>query len=197
MTRHLIVTATLAFASLGAFAQAADTTAQRDANQQQRIEQGLKSGSLTTREAGKLEKEEAHIDRLQARDMKDGHLSAAERAQLTAAQNKASRDIAAAKHNGANGNPDSASSQRMQADVQRNANQEQRIASGLKNGSLTQREAGRLERGQSHVDRKEAAAARDGHVSAGEQHRIQHSENRQSRRIHRQKHDAQTQHAGS
>jgi hypothetical protein len=79
----------------------------------------------------------------------------------------------------------------MQADVQRNINQQQRIESGIQNGSLTNREVARLERGQAHVARKEARAGADGHVGAVEQQRIQRSENRQSRRIFRQKHDAQ------
>jgi hypothetical protein len=80
----------------------------------------------------------------------------------------------------------------MQADVQRNINQEKRIQAGVQNGSLTNREAARLEAGQARVDRKEAIAGRDGHVNSLEQASVQRSENRQSKRIHRQKHDAQT-----
>lgn len=165
----------------------AQTTVQRDVNQQQRIENGLQSGKITTREAGLLERDEAKVDKLQAKDMKDGKLSPAERRQLRAAQNKASRDIKAAETNGVNGNPLSASSQRMQADVQRNVNQEKRIENGLQTGSLTQHEAARLEQGQAHVDRVEAHAAADGHVGAGEQQRVQRAENHQSKRIHRAK----------
>ena len=80
----------------------------------------------------------------------------------------------------------------MQSDVQRNVNQQQRIANGINNGSLTNREAGSLERGQAHVDRKEANAAANGHVGAGEQRRIQGSENHQSNRIYNKKHNART-----
>jgi hypothetical protein len=40
--------------STGAFAQAGAGTVQRDVNQQQRIEQGLQSGQLNTREAARL-----------------------------------------------------------------------------------------------------------------------------------------------
>jgi hypothetical protein len=61
-------------------------------------------------------------------------LSPQERAQLQRAQNRASHDINAAVNNGAKGNPQSASSERMQADVQRNINQEQRIEQGVKSG---------------------------------------------------------------
>lgn len=198
MNHRLIATAALSLLSLGAFAQnAIDTTVKRDLNQQTRIERGLQDGSVTSREASRLEQEQAHIDRLQARDMKDGKLSPAERAQLRAAQDKASRDIELAKHNGVNENPLSGSSQRMQADVQRNVNQQRRIEAGLQNGSLTHREAGKLERGQARVDHQESLAARDGHVGPAEQRALQRSENHQSRRIFRQKHDAQHQGAES
>lgn len=165
------------------------STVQRDVNQQNRIEAGLKDGSLSTREAGRLEKEESRIDRQQARDLKDGKLSPREQAQLRREQNRVSRDIAADKTNGIQGNPQSASSQRMQADVQRNANQQARIEQGVQSGALTGREAGQLERGQARVDRKEAIAARDGHVGAKEQANIQHSENRQSDKIFDKKHN--------
>jgi hypothetical protein len=77
----------------------------------------------------------------------------------------------------------------MQADVQRNVNQQQRIANGIQNGSLTNREVGSLEHGQAKVDRKEANAAANGHISGAEQRNIQHSENRQSNRIYRKKHN--------
>ena len=172
-----------------AFAADGAGTVQRDVNQQTRIEQGLKSGELNTREAAKLEKEEAHVDHLQAKDMKDGSLSPAEKARLSAAQNKVSKDIYAEKHDAQTGNPNSASSKRMQADVQRNVNQETRIEQGVKSGSLNETEAARLERGQARVDRKEARAGADGHVGAHEQAAIQRTENRQSRHIFRKKHN--------
>ncbi|TXH99184.1 MAG: hypothetical protein E6Q76_20430 [Rhizobium sp.] len=165
---------------------------QRDVNQQQRIENGLQSGQLSTKEAGSLERQEQHIDKMEAHDMKNGSISPAEQAKLNAAQNKVSKDIYQDKHNGTIGNPNSASSQRMQADVQRNVNQEQRIENGEKSGALTNREAGKLERGQAHVDHAEARAAANGHVSANEQARIQRKENRQSRHVFNKKHNAKT-----
>ena len=192
MMNRTLLAAALSLACAGAFAQTtAASTTQRDVNQQTRIENGLKDGSLSTKEAAKLEKEESHVDRLQAKDLKDGKLTNAERAQLNAAQNKVSGDIAADKHNAVTGNPNSASSKRMQADVARNVNQENRIEGGIQNGSLTNHEVSKLQRGQAHVDRKEAAAGANGHVSAAEQRRVQRSENHQSNRIYRQKHDAQ------
>jgi hypothetical protein len=165
---------------------------QRDINQQERIEQGLKSGSLSTHEAGSLEREESHVDKMESNALKDGKVSPAEQARINAAQNKVSQDIARDKHNATTGNPNSASSQRMQADVQRNVNQEKRIQQGMASGQLTNHEAGKLQAGQAHVDHAEAHAAKNGHVSAAEQSHIQHAENVQSKHIYRQKHDAQT-----
>ena len=114
----------------------------------------------------------------------------AEKAQLIAAQDKTSHDIAQAKGNGINGNPLSASSQRAQADTQRNIDQQQRINNGVRTGSLTHHEAASLERGQSHVDKREARAGANGHVGAGEQRRVVRADNRQSARIYNKKHDA-------
>jgi hypothetical protein len=185
---HTAITAALSLAFCGAaFAQAG--TVQRDANQQQRIEQGLQSGSLTTREAARLENEESRVQRDQARAMQDGKLSPAEKARLSREQNSVSRDIYREKHDAQTGNPSSASSQRMQADVQRNLNQQNRIEQGVKSGSLTTREAGRLERGQARDTHLEARAGADGKVTAKEQKHVQKRENAQSARIHREKHD--------
>ena len=191
MNRHLIISIALSCASLGASAQTAATTVQRDVNQQARIEQGLKSGALSTSEAARLEREQGAISRQQARVLADGKVTPAEQARLNATQNKASRDIRRAKTNEVTGNPNSASSQRMQADVQRNINQQQRIEQGVQSGQLTNREVGKLERGQANVERREARAGADGHVGSGEQRGIQSAENRQSNHVFREKHDAQ------
>jgi hypothetical protein len=181
------------FAATGAFAQTAvEGMQQRDINQQQRIEQGLQSGALNTREAARLEKEQAAVDRAQANALKDGKLSAKEAVRIDNMQDKASRDIYGQKHDAQLGNPNSKSSQRMQADVQRNINQEQRIQQGIQSGALTNKEVAKLDRGQAKVARKQYRVGRDGHVGAHEQAHIQNAENHQSARIYNQKHDAQT-----
>lgn len=179
--------------STAALAQTpAEQDQQRDVNQQQRIEQGLKSGELSTKEAGGLERDEQRVDHMEAHDLKNGSMSPTEQARLNAAENKTSNAIYADKHNAATGNPNSLSSERMQADVQRNVNQQLRIANGMRSGALTNREAGSLERGQARVDRREANAAANNHISGAEQGRIQGSENRQSRRVFNKKHNATT-----
>lgn len=73
----------------------------------------------------------------------------------------------------------------------REANQQARIAQGINSGQLTPRETIRLERGQAHVQNMEARAKADGVVTPAERARLQQAENVQSRRIYRQKHDAQ------
>jgi hypothetical protein len=171
--------------------QGAAVETQRDTNQQERIEQGLQSGQLSSGEAGQLEREQQHIDRQEANDLKQGGaLTTQEKNQISREQNRASNQIYQDKHNGVTGNPNSASSQRLQADVQRNANQQQRITNGINSGQLSNTEAGHLEGGQAHVNRAEANAAANGHVGAGEQARIQGKENNQSQRIYDKKHNA-------
>lgn len=74
---------------------------------------------------------------------------------------------------------------------QRQARQQARIEQGVQSGSLTPREAARLERGQAHVARMEGRAKADGVVTARERAHLQQAENRQSREIRQQKHDRQ------
>ena len=71
----------------------------REANQQARIAQGAASGSLTPQETQRLEKEQAHIDKAEAKAKSDGTVTAKERRRLTAMQDGASRDIHRKKHN--------------------------------------------------------------------------------------------------
>lgn len=73
----------------------------------------------------------------------------------------------------------------------RQANQGARIEQGKASGALTATEAARLEVGQAKVDVKEAKAKSDGVVTKRERARLQQAENKQSRKIKRQKHDAQ------
>ena len=71
----------------------------------------------------------------------------------------------------------------------REANQQRRIGAGLQDGSLTAREAVRLEKGQARVERMENRAKADGVVTANERARIQNEQNVQSRRIYNARHN--------
>ena len=205
-TRFLVATL-LAGATLGAAAQTpitpvpkdrvtAGISSQRDVNQQQRIENGLAAGSLSTGEAAQLEKDQARVDRMESQALQDGRYSTAEKNRIDAAQDAASRDIYEQKHDDKTGHPNSDSSQRMQQQVQRNLNQQQRIHDGLVNDSLTPHEAARLERRQSFATRLDAAAGADGHMGRWEQRQLNHIDDRQSRQIFRQKHDRQNRKGG-
>lgn len=180
----------IALAPFAAMAQSAPSTdVQRDVNQQQRIEQGLQSGQLTTREAGQLERGESHIDSMEKNAMKDGTVSQQEQTRIQKAQNRESQEIASQRHDTQTGNPNSPSSRRMQADVQRDVNQQQRIEQGVKSGAVTNREAARAEGHEGRIARDEANAGANGHVTGREQHRIQTAENHESRQIHHEKHN--------
>jgi len=194
MTIYRTVTALLLCAPLSSvgYAQTVGTEVQRDVNQQNRIEQGLQSGQLSTGEAAKLERGEARIDRMEKSALKDGSLSTQEAARIQRAQNQESGQINKLENNAVTGNPNSASSQRMQADVQRDANQQRRIEQGIQSGALTNKEVSGLERGQAKTSRMEAKAGADGHVGAREQARIQKRENKQSQKIYREKHNNRT-----
>lgn len=164
----------------------------RNIHQQQRIEQGLRDGSLTVQEAAALQRGEARISNMEARALSDGRLTDAERARINDAQNRQSAAIHRERSDNERGDPNSRSSQRMQADVQRNINEQRRIERGVESGQITNREAARLQQGQARVYRNEARAGADGHISRHEQRDMQHGANHQSRQIHHQRHDGQT-----
>src|SRR5262245_51915964 len=128
-TRRVAMSKGIGFCALGALLVATsaladgprtDQVVDRDVNQQERVEQGLQQGQLSTREAGQIERQESRIDQTEARDLKDGKLSPAEQAHINQMQNRTSRDIYRDRHNAVEGNPDSKSSERMQSDVTRN-----------------------------------------------------------------------------
>jgi len=74
----------------------------RDRMQQERIGQGIKSGSLTAGEAANLEHKEANLNREQRamRAVNGGTLSPGEKAVVNRQQNAMSRQIYNKKHNG-------------------------------------------------------------------------------------------------
>jgi hypothetical protein len=75
----------------------------------------------------------------------------------------------------------------------REAKQQARIDQGVRSGQLHRREAGRLEAREAKLNADEAAAKADGKVTPKERTKLQAEANRDSRRIYRQKRDAQKQ----
>jgi hypothetical protein len=75
---------------------------------------------------------------------------------------------------------------------QRQNHQQQRIANGISKGNLTAREAVRVERQQANIARYEARSRADGGgLNFNERARIEALQDRASRTIRNQKHDAQ------
>ena len=88
--------------ALCASAASAAEVDNREANQQARIAQGVRSGQLTPGETSHLDSREAHLNNEIARDRaaNGGHLTAAERAKVNHQQDKTSAAIYRDKHNG-------------------------------------------------------------------------------------------------
>lgn len=99
MLSKLVLVGLIAAAGSSAFAQASTPGVdQRQANQERRIEQGVNSGALTTREANRLEAGQARVDRIENRAKSDGVVTQRERARLHQAQDVQSTRIARQKH---------------------------------------------------------------------------------------------------
>ena len=87
-------TATLTFA-----ADEKGRIQQRKENQQKRIAQGVKSGSLTPRETGRIEHQESKLNKEVRHDRVDGGgLTNKEKAKINRQQNKLSKEIYNQKH---------------------------------------------------------------------------------------------------
>lgn len=70
----------------------------RQERQQQRINQGIASGELNKREAGRLERQQGRIEADKEAAKADGVVTKQERAKLHREQDRASRNIAREKH---------------------------------------------------------------------------------------------------
>ncbi|MBL8699594.1 MAG: hypothetical protein JNK67_14545 [Alphaproteobacteria bacterium] len=70
----------------------------RQANQEQRIDQGVGSGQLTKRETRRLNQGQNHVDNVENRAKADGKVTKRERAHMKHAQNAQSRRIYRQKH---------------------------------------------------------------------------------------------------
>ena len=99
--RLMCLTLTLAaLAATMAFAQTATPRIERrEARQDARIHQGVRSGELTPGEAARLRAGQRHVDRMEGRAKADGVVTPRERARIGRAQNNESRRIYRLKHN--------------------------------------------------------------------------------------------------
>jgi hypothetical protein len=167
------------------------TIAQRKENQQDRIAQGVKSGQLTAGETANLETKEAAINGETRADRaaNGGKLTSAEKQQVNQQQNQLSKQIYNDKHNAATQNYG-------KSEVgQRQTNQQQRIAQGIKSGQLTAGETAKLENQQRGINQQVKAdrAANGGKLTQGEKQQVNKEQNAASKNIYNKKHNAKTQ----
>ena len=71
---------------------------QRQQNQERRIEAGEKSGALNQKEAARLEKGQARIQKMEDKAVADGKVTKKEKRRLEKAQDRESRRIYREKH---------------------------------------------------------------------------------------------------
>jgi len=165
--------------------------AQRKENQQDRIAQGVKSGQLTAGETANLETKEAAINGETRADRaaNGGKLTGAEKQQVNQQQNQLSKQIYNDKHNAATQNYG-------KSEVgQRQTNQQQRIAQGIKSGQLTAGETAKLENQQKNINQQVKAdrSANGGKLTPGEKKQVNKEQNAASKNIYNKKHNANTQ----
>ena len=202
-TRESILSAAALIVLCGApaFAQQAGTTTtpatgqpgeiqQRKDNQQDRIANGVQDGQLTSGETKNLETKEADLNKEEhtMRQDDDGHLTSTDRTRLNNQQNHLSNQIYDDKHNAAvqhNGPGEIG---------QREENQQDRIAQGVRSGQLTAGETAKLENQQQGVHREAAAdrQANGGKLTGADRRAINQSQNRASRNIYNKKHNGRT-----
>ena len=159
-------------------------------SEQTRIADGIKNGDLTEAEAKTLEKKQADLNReaVQMKKANGGKLSAADRAKLEQQQNQLSKQIYQQKHDDqkANIDPKTAAGKRMEQ-------QQDRIAQGVQNGSLTANEAAHLENQDSKMNQEAKSMRQEngGTLTAADKAKLNHQQRRESRNIYHQKHDQQ------
>ena len=167
------------------------TIQQRKENQQDRIAQGVQSGQLTAGETKNLETKEAGLNK-EERNMRaddDGHLTAADRAKLNQQQNHLSNQIYDDKHNANQahyGNSEVG---------QRQENQQDRIAQGIKSGQLTAGETAKLENQQQGINREVSGMrqASGGKLTKADKAAVNQQQNKASKNIYDKKHNARKQ----
>jgi hypothetical protein len=106
LTRHIALATTLLASAMAVHAQASspqDKIEQRidarQARQEQRIDKGVKNGTLTPAETRHLERQQDRIERAETKAEADGKVTRKEAAVIEAKQDKASAHIHHAKHN--------------------------------------------------------------------------------------------------
>ena len=162
---------------------------QRQHNQRERIQQGVKSGELTRRETGRLVEEQRDVRQLERAYKSDGTLTGAERRDLQHEQNQASHDIYRQKHDEQDRPP---AAVRDPGVNERQANQTARIQQGVKSGELTHGEAQELRTERRDIRDLEHTYKEDGTLTRDEREDLHQQLDQQSHEIYEEKHDDET-----
>jgi polyhydroxyalkanoate synthesis regulator phasin len=98
-----VIAAVMAALPVTALAQSAGTTPtpridKRQENQQRRIDEGVKSGQLTEKEAARLQKGQQRVQKMEDKAMADGKLTREERRRIERAQDSESDRIRRETH---------------------------------------------------------------------------------------------------
>jgi WXXGXW repeat (2 copies) len=157
----------------------------REANQDQRIANGLRSGEMTAGEAAKAERTQSNIDQQvhDDREANGGKLTGQERQQINNEQNAASRQIYDEKHNDNTVKPNEVDD--------RMANQQDRTAQGLRSGEMTSGEAARTNANQAAVAQQvhDERTANGGALTKQQKQQANKEENKNSKQIYNEKHN--------
>ena len=159
---------------------------QRQQNQRERIQQGVKSGELTRRETGWLVEDQRDIRQLERAYKSDGTLTGAERRDLQHEQNQASHGIYRQKHDEQDRPP---AAVRDPGVNERQANQTARIQQGVKSGELTHGEAQELRTERRDIRDLEHTYKEDGTLTRDERQDVHQQLNQQSHEIYEEKQD--------
>ncbi len=169
-------------------AAARPTVNGREANQDGRIANGLRSGQMTSGEAARATANQARIDNQVHADRtaNGGSLTPQQRQQVNREQNNASRQIYNDNHNANTIAPNAVDN--------REANQQQRTANGLRSGQMTSGEAARTNARQGAVDQQvHNGRGADGGALTPQQHQqVNREQNANSRQIERENHNERT-----
>jgi len=164
----------------------------REAVQRDRIGDGLRDGSLTRREAGRLAREQKRVKEM-AKDMaSDGTVTRREKAMLERAQEKASSHIAHERHDaqGTMGPKPPRNWKTWDPGVNdRQRIQHHRIAQGIRSGSLTPAETRQIIQAESDIRRMERAMKSDGVLTKAERQQLHAALNEASKEIFGLKHN--------
>jgi hypothetical protein len=161
----------------------------RGKRQRDRIKHGVKTRSLTPREAARLAAEQRKIKGMAQDITSDGNVTPKEKALLDRAQDKASHHIGSEKHD-AQGRVARGGWKTWSPGVNtRQRKQHFRIAHGIHSGSLTALETRRLKGLEGRIRRLEIRLKQDGKLTVPERKLLHHALNRASKAIFDLKHN--------